>query len=66
MAASRFLPYIAAFAISVSVYGAEAFDGDAGARVAVLIEGVFAGLFLGACGIGLAVFLDFRVPWLRA
>ena len=50
------------FVIYVEVYGAEEFNGNAGAGFAVLIYGLFVGFFLGVCGIALSILLHKRIP----
>jgi hypothetical protein len=57
---------LAAFLINISIYGDEEFNHNAGAGFAVLLEGIALGIFLGSCGIVLAIFLKKRIPWLRA
>jgi hypothetical protein len=60
------LGVLAPFFLNVAIYGAEEFDGNAGAGFAVLMQGISLGILLGSCGIVLAFFMKKRLPWLRA
>jgi hypothetical protein len=51
------LGVLGTFHVNLLIYGSEAFDGDAGAGFAVLIEGVFMGLILAIGGIIVSVVL---------
>jgi hypothetical protein len=53
------------FKTNLLIYGEQEFDGNAGAGVAVLLEGVFVGFFLALGGIPLSIHLSARIPWLR-
>jgi hypothetical protein len=56
---------LATFKVNLLIYGVEKFNGNAGAGLAVLIEGIFAGLILAVCGIPLSIIVTKRLPWFR-
>jgi hypothetical protein len=53
------------FKANLLIYGPEEFNGNAGASVAVLMEGILIGLLFGLCGTPLTMYLSKRLPWLR-
>jgi hypothetical protein len=53
------------FKVNLLIYGVEEFNGNAGAGLAVLLEGIFIGLVLAVCGIPLSIFVSKRIRLLR-
>ena len=56
---------LATILVNFLIYGVKEFDGNAGAKFSVFIEGIFVGLILGLFGVFLSIFLFERIPWLR-
>lgn len=69
MASSCLLLFIvgilATFKVNLLIYGAEEFNGNAGAGFAVLLEGIFIGLALAVCGVPLSISFSKRIRWLQ-
>jgi hypothetical protein len=56
-----FVGVFATFAINRAIYGPQAFDGDAGAKFGVLMEGLSVGAVLGVVGLAVGAYLSFRI-----
>jgi hypothetical protein len=51
--------------VNLLIYGADEFNGNAGAKFAALMEGAFIGFILAVGGIPISIILSRRIPYFR-